>query len=106
MSFLSAGILGSWAEKPLFERKQKPMSPDDLDQMLRASISLRHHAMSEEGKDIHKILRDSADALKTSKGKHEEIAKDEEEEEGEDREDAGKDKYERSIAQLLISHVD
>ncbi|PHJ22031.1 dynein heavy chain family protein, partial [Cystoisospora suis] len=62
------GILGSWAEKPLFERKQKPMSPDDLDQMLRASISLRHHAMSEEGKDIHKILRDSADALKTSKG--------------------------------------
>ncbi|CBZ52391.1 hypothetical protein NCLIV_021800 [Neospora caninum Liverpool] len=61
-------ILGSWAEKPLFERKPKPMSPDDLDQMLRATVSIRHHQMSEEGKEIHKLLRDSADALKTSKG--------------------------------------
>ncbi|PFH34573.1 dynein heavy chain family protein [Besnoitia besnoiti] len=62
------GVLASWAEKPLFERKPKPMSPDDIDQMLRASIAIRHHQMSEEGKEIHKLLRDSADALKTSKG--------------------------------------
>ncbi|OXB72396.1 UNVERIFIED_CONTAM: hypothetical protein H355_012868 [Colinus virginianus] len=62
------GVLGAWAEKPLFERKPKAVSPDDLDQMHKASISLRHHVMAEEGKELQKILRDSADALKTSKG--------------------------------------
>lgn len=64
-----SGVLEVWAEKPLFERKPKPMAPEDADQLVRNGIANRLHLMSEDGKQLHKILRDSADALKASKGK-------------------------------------
>lgn len=62
------GLLGSWASKPLFERKAKPMSVDDADQLIRSSIANRLHVMSEDGKELHKILRDSSEVLKATKG--------------------------------------
>ncbi|XP_026191394.1 dynein beta chain, ciliary [Cyclospora cayetanensis] len=63
----SFGLLGSWMEKPLFERKPKPMALDDADQVVRSSIANRLHLMAEDGKELHKILRDSSEALKATK---------------------------------------
>lgn len=45
------------------------MSLDDADQLVRTSIANRLHLMSEDGKELHKILRDSSEALKATKGK-------------------------------------
>ncbi|KAL8454374.1 hypothetical protein Emag_001401 [Eimeria magna] len=64
----SFGLLGSWTEKPLFERKPKPMSLEDADQLVRTSIANRLNLMGEDGKELHKILRDSSEALKATKG--------------------------------------
>lgn len=44
------------------------MSLDDADQLVRTSIANRLHMMTEDGKELHKILRDSSEALKTTKG--------------------------------------
>ncbi|CEL96675.1 unnamed protein product [Vitrella brassicaformis CCMP3155] len=63
-----SGILANWCEKPLLERKPKPMSPEDFEQVHKAAVGVRHHQVMEEGKELLKLVRDSADALQVKKG--------------------------------------
>ena len=34
--------MAKWAEKPLIERKPKPLPPEDFDQAHKAAIQVRH----------------------------------------------------------------
>eukprot|EP00916_Digyalum_oweni_P021759 GHVL01036069.1.p1 GENE.GHVL01036069.1~~GHVL01036069.1.p1 ORF type:complete len:4080 (+),score=886.02 GHVL01036069.1:1188-12242(+) len=60
-------ILHRWSEKPLFERKPKPMPVEELESAHKSGIQLRHQLMVEDGKSIHKYIRNSNDCLKISK---------------------------------------
>lgn len=54
-------------EKPLFERKTKPMLPDDLEQTHQSSIMPRLEDIRNHGKEIHKLMKDTADNIKPDK---------------------------------------
>ena len=54
-------------EKPLFERKMKPMLPDDLEQMHNALVMPRLEDVRNQGKEIHKFMKDTADSVKPDK---------------------------------------
>jgi dynein heavy chain len=62
-----SGILSKWCEKPLLERKAKPMAPEEFDTQHKSSVGVKLHQMSEDGKEIHKLIKDSSEALKVSK---------------------------------------
>ena len=53
--------------RPLYDRKNKPMSPDDLEQTHRASVDLRLQIIKEEGRDINRLLKDTMDHIKPNK---------------------------------------
>uniref|UniRef100_A0A0G4GMS7 Dynein-1, subspecies f n=1 Tax=Chromera velia CCMP2878 TaxID=1169474 RepID=A0A0G4GMS7_9ALVE len=59
--------LAKWCEEPMLERKPKPMPVEDFEMIHRASVQQRQHQMLEDGKELHKLVRDSADTLKVSK---------------------------------------
>jgi len=54
-------------EKPLFERKAKPFLPEDLEQTHSSQVGPRLEEITQHGKDIHKLLKDSADNIKPDK---------------------------------------
>lgn len=54
-------------EKPLFERKNKPMYPDDLESTHLASVMPRLEDIKTHGKEIHKLMKDTADNIKPDK---------------------------------------
>lgn len=56
----------SWC-KPLYDRKNKPMTPDDLEQTHGASVDQRLSLIKDEGKEINKLLKDTMDHIKPSK---------------------------------------
>lgn len=60
-------LLARWCEGPLLERKAKPMSAEDFDSIHKASVGVKLHMMTEDGKEIHKLVKDSSEALKISK---------------------------------------
>eukprot|EP00929_Paragymnodinium_shiwhaense_P077081 TRINITY_DN3967_c0_g2_i2.p1 TRINITY_DN3967_c0_g2~~TRINITY_DN3967_c0_g2_i2.p1 ORF type:complete len:4576 (+),score=1729.31 TRINITY_DN3967_c0_g2_i2:93-13820(+) len=64
-----SGILASWCKEPIIERKkgQKPMALDEFDLQHKERVGKRDMAMSEGGKEIHKFVKDSSEALKVSK---------------------------------------
>jgi dynein heavy chain len=62
-----SAILAKWCEKPLLERKAKPMAPEDFDLVHKNVVGMRLHGMNEDGKEIHKLIKDSNEALKVSK---------------------------------------
>ena len=62
-----SGILSRWCEQPLLERNAKPMSPEDFDLSHKATSGVKLHQMNENGKEIHKLVKDSSEALKVSK---------------------------------------
>ena len=63
-----------WAQKPLFERKSKPMAPDDLENTHASVVLARHQDIKDDGKEIHKFMKDTADAIKPDKKSEEWIA--------------------------------
>jgi dynein heavy chain len=62
-----SAILSRWCEKPLLERKAKPMAPEEFDTQHKSVVGVKLHQMSEDGKEIHKLVKDSSEALKVSK---------------------------------------
>lgn len=59
-------MMSKW-EKPLFERKNKPLFPEDLEQTHQATIMPRLEDIKNHGKEIHKALKDTADNIKPDK---------------------------------------
>lgn len=59
-------LMSKW-EKPLFERKFKPMLPEDLEQMHNALIMPRLEDIRNHGKEIHKLMKDTCDNIKPDK---------------------------------------
>jgi dynein heavy chain len=56
----------SW-EEPLFERKMRPSFPDDLQQTHESLKMPRLEDIRNQGKEIHKALKDTADHIKPNK---------------------------------------
>lgn len=54
-------------EKPLFERKNKPMLPDDLEQTHQSTVMPRLEDIRNNGKEIHRLMKDTADNIKPDK---------------------------------------
>jgi dynein heavy chain len=62
-----SATLSKWCEQPLLKRKAKPMAPEEFDAQHKSSVGVTLHTMSEDGKEIHKMIKDSSEALKVSK---------------------------------------
>ena len=59
-------MMSTW-EKPLFERKMKPMYPEDLEQNHQSSVMPRLEEIRNNGKEIHRLMKDTADNIKPDK---------------------------------------
>lgn len=59
-------MMSKW-EKPLFERKNKPLFPEDLEQTHQSMVMPRLEDIKNQGKEIHKALKDTADNIKPDK---------------------------------------
>ena len=59
-------MMAKW-EKPLFERRNKPLFPEDLEQTHQSTIMPRLEEIKNHGKEIHKALKDTADNIKPDK---------------------------------------
>jgi hypothetical protein len=59
-------LMGNW-EEPLFERKMRPSIPDDLSQNHDSLIMPRLEDIRNQGKEIHKALKDTFDHIKPDK---------------------------------------
>ncbi|CAG9311235.1 unnamed protein product [Blepharisma stoltei] len=60
-------IMGKWGEKPLIERKSKPMSPDDFDQAHKASVASRLLDITAGGRDINKLMKETGECVKNAR---------------------------------------
>jgi len=54
-------------EKPLFERKNKALYPDELEQLHQSSIMVKLENIKNDGKEIHKLMKDTIDNVKPVK---------------------------------------
>ena len=59
-------MMAKW-EKPLFERKLKPLFPEDLEQIHQSLVQPRIEDIQNHGKEIHKLIRDTADHMRLDK---------------------------------------
>lgn len=59
-------MMSKW-EKPLFDRKNKPFLPEDLEQMHSSNVMPRLEDIKTHGKEIHKLMKDTADNIKPDK---------------------------------------
>lgn len=62
-------MMKNWT-KPLFERKNKPFAPDDLVQQHDAAIGPRLDDIKTDGKEIHKLMKDTVDHIRPDKKSH------------------------------------
>jgi hypothetical protein len=62
-------LMAKW-EKPLFERKMKPLAPEDLEQTHQSLVMPRLEDVRNHGKEIHKLMKDTADHIKPDKKSH------------------------------------
>jgi dynein heavy chain len=62
-------ILSEWCREPIIERKKgaKPMVMEDFDTKHKERVGGRMMNMADGGKEIHKFIKDSSEALKVSK---------------------------------------
>lgn len=54
-------------EKPLFERKPKPFPPEDVEQSHQALVISRLEDVKNNGREIHKLLKDTFEHIKPDK---------------------------------------
>jgi dynein heavy chain len=54
-------------EKPLFERKNKPSQPDDLEQVHSAAVMGRHEDIRQDSKEILRLMKETTDAIRPDK---------------------------------------
>ncbi|CAK9053428.1 Dynein beta chain, partial [Durusdinium trenchii] len=64
-----SGILSQWCKEPIISRAKgsKPMALDEFDLKHKERVGMRMMTQSEGGKEIHKFVKDSSEALKVSK---------------------------------------
>ena len=60
-------VMAKWSEKPLLERKSKPMSPDDFDQAQKAIVQNRLTEITAGGRDINKLMKETGECVKGAK---------------------------------------
>lgn len=63
-----------WSERPFYERKPKPMPPDELAQQHSATVENRMEEVKNHGKEIHKLLKDTEGQIKPDKKSQEWIS--------------------------------
>lgn len=56
-----------WADSPFFDRKPKALVPDDLENSHQALVMTRHQDVKENGKEIHRLMKENADNIKPDK---------------------------------------
>ncbi|RPH15646.1 MAG: hypothetical protein CBC49_005055 [Alphaproteobacteria bacterium TMED89] len=62
-------ILNRWANEPLIKRKPtKTYAPDEFEEEHKSALSARYSDISQEGKNVHRLLLESNKVLKVSKG--------------------------------------
>ena len=61
-------LLEDWASTPLFERRHKPVTVSELQEVLKLRRTARYAAISEGGKSIHKLLKEINKKLRVSQG--------------------------------------
>lgn len=59
-------MMAKW-EKSLFERRNKPMLPDDLEQTHQSTVMPRIEEIKNNGKEIHRLMKDTFDSIKPDK---------------------------------------
>lgn len=60
-------IMAKWAERPLIERKGKPMNADDFDQSHKAAVAVRHSDIITGGRDINRFVKETSECVKQAK---------------------------------------
>eukprot|EP00931_Biecheleriopsis_adriatica_P036383 TRINITY_DN2095_c0_g1_i5.p1 TRINITY_DN2095_c0_g1~~TRINITY_DN2095_c0_g1_i5.p1 ORF type:complete len:4649 (-),score=1173.32 TRINITY_DN2095_c0_g1_i5:61-14007(-) len=64
-----SGILSQWCKEPIVARQKgsKPMALDEFDLKHKERVGMRMMMQTDGGKEIHKFVKDSSEALKVSK---------------------------------------
>jgi dynein heavy chain len=60
-------FMDCWKDKVFFERKPKPMPPDELMSTHTAAVENRFEEVLNQGKEITKLLRDTESNIKPEK---------------------------------------
>jgi dynein heavy chain len=59
-------MMKNW-KKPLFERKLKPLLPEDLEQTHSSMVMPKLEDIKNHGKEIHNLMKDTAEKIKPDK---------------------------------------
>ena len=59
-------IMNLWS-KPLFDRRSRTMLPEDVETNHNASVNARFDTIKSEGKEIHKLMKDTVDNVRPDK---------------------------------------
>jgi dynein heavy chain len=62
-------IMNVWSEQPLFSRKMRTQSPDDVETQHNAAVVARFETIRGEGKEIHKLMKDTVDNVRPANKK-------------------------------------
>ena len=57
-------IMNLWSETPLFQRKTRTQLPEDVSSLHTAAVTARFDQIKGEGKEIHKLMKDTVDNVR------------------------------------------
>lgn len=60
-------IMNQWSETPLFIRKNRTQLPEDVESLHNAAVVARFDTIRGEGKEIHKLMKDTTDNVRPNK---------------------------------------
>jgi dynein heavy chain len=60
-------IMNMWSETPLFVRKNRTQLPEDVESLHNAAVTARFDTIKGEGKEIHKMMKDTTDNVRPNK---------------------------------------
>ena len=59
--------MDKWSSQPLFQRKNRTQLPEDVDQQHSAAVQARFESIKAEGKEIHKLMKETVDIIRPDK---------------------------------------
>lgn len=59
--------MAHWSETPLFTRRNKTQPPEDVESLHTASVVARFDIIRGQGKEIHKLMKDTTDNVRPNK---------------------------------------
>jgi hypothetical protein len=62
-------IMNQWSDTPLFQRKNRTQPPEDVETFHNASVVARFDIIKGEGKEIHKLMKDTVDNVRPANKK-------------------------------------